>query len=515
MAQLGTKKYQTANGIVEVPIYDVGDVDNSMRRVMTSSGVGAIPLVPPSDADYPFLRVQTSNGVLAMHGAATVYESPGGGGGPGDYDGPAGGDGSGTGSPAFESNITTTLFAQSDLGMDGSGNQPINSTLMSNIQSNTEIIFESGTYLIDLPSDGTGLIPDSVANFAMKGGGGVRDDVAFTCETGTAGRMMNWAHSSDNIWLANFVIDQSGDGEKAMSIAHTSDGYLYAYNIATRGRRPVDTETGPPADGAGVTSFIMSTDSSGLTHIENYECIDGPTRLVDYPNNTSPIFAGFGNKGDIELVNCRIEDAGEHAVYASRTPGAVRVDGGRYVNNVNTNMRIAGSGSYIRNAVIGITRTEESVRTSDGNSLKAIRGLRVEAENTDLGGKSGGYAENVDFVKTSSMDVASMLAEVHGSQGAFEFHNCRFRDESSDYSDTITVRAVGASSAVTPPTPHAVTVDGSAFTGGGDSAAVDSSRSSAPTVISNCCLGVAGGPGFTGAINESGTSYSGCTRASL
>jgi len=53
-----------------------------------------------------------------------------------------------------------------------------------------------------------------------------------------------------------------------------------------------------------------------------------------------------------------------------------------------------------------------------------------------------------------------------------------------------------------------------AFTGSGDSAALDSARSSAPTEIRDSCLAM-DGPGFTGDYTTSGMSYTSCERATV
>lgn len=510
---LGEVDIRTPDGWITVKVVDPTDsrVQYRMVEVKTPDGWGCLPVVDPADADTP-LEVNTPNG---WKGIRKSLPARGGGGGGGGYSGPAGGDGTGVGTPGFAGNITTTKYAQADLGMDGSGGSPINSKLKSAAANNTEILFEPGTYQIAPNNGGKGIVFTGLTNFAIKGDGAVRDDVVFKHTNGKSGRLWNFGGSCDRIWWANFVIDHGAHGSYS-EVDWTADGYLYAYNWAHRGGAAPENDHGGPGDPVGDSANIgFAMENTGEAIIENYETVHPPEKLVDYPNNGQGIYAGYGNQGEINLVNCRIEWKGEHACYASRSRGAVKVDGGRFVNNANTNMRLAGGGSFIRNAVVGITRSQASLNPADTNQIKSCRGLRVEAEYSKLGGKSGGYAENVDFVKTSSIDAASMLAEIHGSQGAFEFRNCRFRDESSDYSDTVAVRAIGDSSSVTPPTPHAVAIKGSAFTGGGDSAAVASARSSAPTELSNCCLGVAGGPGFTGAINESGTSYSGCDRASL
>jgi hypothetical protein len=75
MAQLGTIKVQTDSGIVDVPVFDVGDSGGSTSealRVQTDSGEGFVPLVDPADASNPqeAIRVQTDSGVKAVTDSA-------------------------------------------------------------------------------------------------------------------------------------------------------------------------------------------------------------------------------------------------------------------------------------------------------------------------------------------------------------------------------------------------------------------------------------------------------------
>jgi hypothetical protein len=77
MAQLGSIKIQTDSGIVDVPVFNVGDSGGSTveaLRVQTDSGEGFVPLVDPADAASPqeAIRVQTDSGIKAVHDAATV-----------------------------------------------------------------------------------------------------------------------------------------------------------------------------------------------------------------------------------------------------------------------------------------------------------------------------------------------------------------------------------------------------------------------------------------------------------
>lgn len=76
MAQIATHRIMTAGGIVDVPVYNLGDVVNNFCRVQTELGVGCYSLVTPT-ANTP-LRVQTHKGIfgiLTVKKIATVLDT--------------------------------------------------------------------------------------------------------------------------------------------------------------------------------------------------------------------------------------------------------------------------------------------------------------------------------------------------------------------------------------------------------------------------------------------------------
>jgi hypothetical protein len=70
MTQIGTLKIETAEGTVEVPVFEESDVENPFLRVETENGTGVINAVDPSRAELPQLRVNTSTGVKAFSTSA-------------------------------------------------------------------------------------------------------------------------------------------------------------------------------------------------------------------------------------------------------------------------------------------------------------------------------------------------------------------------------------------------------------------------------------------------------------
>jgi hypothetical protein len=62
---ISIQKIMTGNGLIEIPIYSLSDVDDSSLRIKTPAGVGTYDLVQPS-ADTP-LRILTSSGIMGIN----------------------------------------------------------------------------------------------------------------------------------------------------------------------------------------------------------------------------------------------------------------------------------------------------------------------------------------------------------------------------------------------------------------------------------------------------------------
>ena len=435
-----------------------------------------------------------------------VATSPGSGGGGGaTYDGPAGGDGTGVGDPAGQGfTFNTVLNAVNDLGMDNTGGTPIDSALANADADNTLIEFPVGEYVVDNE------VVLSGNDFGLRGLGDSRRGVRIGPNGNTSTIIINYASGNTGFYMANLALDQSGPTGRDVGTNLTVDDKLYIYNVETYGFSPNNYQVD---DGDCNNELTMEVHTSGGTAlVENYQSI-GECDVVTYQENSGSMRSYRASVGNITVRNARIENKGEHAYYASRTDGAVKIDGGLFRNNANTNARLSGSGSYIQNATIAIDKPKEYFKHGDEVGYKAVRGLWWESGDTL---QTGGRVTNCDFILKNVDNTSPGLIRIEGTSGAMDIENCRLRNETDNY--TVYVGAIGTgpgSDAGTPPTPHAVNISGTAFTGSTTESAVDSQRDSAATVISNCCLGQSGGAGFTGAISESGTSYSGCARAQI
>ena len=75
MTQIGSLKFRTSNGDVEIPIFLDGDSSSAVSeclKVETGDNTGFIALVEPSDAAFPYIRIQTQNGLKAVHDSSSI-----------------------------------------------------------------------------------------------------------------------------------------------------------------------------------------------------------------------------------------------------------------------------------------------------------------------------------------------------------------------------------------------------------------------------------------------------------
>lgn len=386
------------------------------------------------------IALTDSQGTLTTAGAGGGGGGVGVGGGsfPSAAPGTAGGDGTGVGNPGFSP--TTTVDAVDGLGMDPTGDRPVNDALKS-LESDTLLEIPTGTYRVR--PEGTSGIVLGQNNLWLQGTGGKRGDVRFQFPDGKAARMFNL---QGRVAMSNLTFDQSNHPAAFVNVAMTSGQSSYLYNVQHDGKSPNEVNIGEPfhsnvGEGVGDAYAInVGMDNGATARVENYSYTDPEVGIISYDgrNNTGAMIAPNGHNGLLEAVNCRIEYRGEHSIYGSRAAGNVQVTGGYFANCNNTNMRISGSGSWITDATIRIDMDPSRQIEQDTGTPKATRGLRVESGDYNF---AGGYAENVDFIHTSNMPT-SPLVEINDSTSDFTVRNCRFYSE-NDETNMVNIDAPG------------------------------------------------------------------------
>lgn len=328
------------------------------------------------------------------------------------------------------------LNAVNDLGMDPTGGDPIDNEL--DFRDGTLIEFPPGRYLVENKQYENGL-----HRWGIRGIRTSRGDVRFVPPDGNTQTLFqingyDFRDDCTDILVESVTFDQSATKSTAASNQfYVKDG-LEIHDVETDGHNPNRDEANAPENRELNCLYLMVYDSSGTGVIENYRCV-GKTTVVEYPKNASGIFASRNHTGVLSLRDCTIENRGEHAVYASRCAGGIRVEGGTFRNCVNTNMRISGQGSYIKNATIGLDAPYSYFVEDDTGNEKSGRGMWWEAGDV---GKTGGYIENCDFFLDTDLNSPGLI-RVEGTTGAMEIRDTRIQNNSSESTNTVFIQEIG------------------------------------------------------------------------
>lgn len=321
----------------------------------------------------------------------------------------------------------TVLHAVDDLGMDPDGNEPIDETLDEARDDDTLIAFPPGTYL----ATDEHRYESPTRRFGLVGLGQSRRDVQFVFPKGNEGapnpddyRFLSFQAGRDVV-VENLTFQMTDDRVTGVETVFTLDDGFWMVDVEFAGFMPKE-ELGPTNN---VIAHITSQDGVGV--IRRFVNTGGG--VVDtYPSRGTPIGVFWGHRGEMRLEDLHIEESGSHSIYASRTRGCVRVDGGLFRNNDNTNLRISGGGhpskrSWIKGARVEID-VDEAKHLPKGEQYQGIRGIWVEAGGSHGPGHSNLLIEDVDAVVRSNGNASDLpLLLVDHSHGSVTVRNSRFR----------------------------------------------------------------------------------------
>lgn len=308
-----------------------------------------------------------------------------------------------------------TLDAVADLGMDDSGDRAIDGELSSAAGDGTLVLFPPGTYRVNEQ-----LTLKDVSNFGIVGSSGTRSDVEFVTNSGNA---LQWlvAVGGRNHLYENFVMQQTSDQETSFSNVFKLSTGLHVENVELAGFNPRDDITDTKN---AMRPHITSRDGVGV--IKDFVCTGGGV-IDEYPNRRVPIWMGPAHRGELRLVNAHIEESGSHSIYASRTNGCIRVEGGLFKNNDNTNLRLSSGHpdklSWVKGAEVVID-TANAEHLPDGEHYQNVRGIKVES---GFQGWSGLLIEDCDLVMKSA-PASQGLIKVEDNHGAVTVRNTRLHN---------------------------------------------------------------------------------------
>lgn len=294
-----------------------------------------------------------------------------------------------------------------DLGFDNSGNSPVDDKIKQHAEDGTLLKFPPGQYLITSQVAIWG-----IDNFGVVGTGDSRGDVEFVYPSGYTGR--TFAVRKGSNWVfENFTVQQTDDEETGSLLVFQANDNLNVYNVETAGFTPYNTSS-------GINAGIWDSDGEGV--IDGYVNRDGGA-VGDYPDNSPGIYAGPNSNGTLYIRDTHLEEVGSNGIYASRTSGGVRVEGGLYKNNDIAAIRVCGPDSYVKGATIVVDT--ENTNNTDG-SYNNPRGIWWESGHMK---KSGGSVEDCELALLSSDNESGGLLNVAGTAGDLTVRNCRFQNK--------------------------------------------------------------------------------------
>ncbi|WP_331233295.1 hypothetical protein [Natronorarus salvus] len=363
--------------------------------------------------------------------------------------------------PGFE--FGTTLDAVDDLGLDPSGDDGIAGGVEDALDDGVVIEFPDGEYRVE------GSIRSDDSHAGVRGAG----DVTFVMDSGVDELLRA---DGENFLFEGIDVDQSSDGSCArLRMNGCTNSVIRDVHVFGTGDAQTHSHYLQPGD----------PEEDGVSIVENYRNTAGSI-LGTYRDGEGGCSIRRDHVGTVYLRNCHFQEMSNNAVYASRTPGAVRVEGGTFVNNAISGVRISNEGSYVEGAtfVIDYDRLENN-DSGPGNSTRAIRFESGSDFDFD-----GAAARNCDVFVLNGQTKAAV--DSHRSGGAHTIENCRFQIEEDG------TPAILAEESEDPPHDDIeMTIRGCHFTGEGDGAtAIDINGDGRDgSVVEDCCIQLPNGDG--------------------
>lgn len=322
--------------------------------------------------------------------------------------------------------------------VDDTGDRPIDDAFRAAAGDDTLVQLPPGTYKV-----AEMLVLERVENFGVVGTGTSRSDVRVVHPPGFSDRFLNVRAGRDCL-VGNLTIDQTRDRE-------TNSGVVL---LNEDGVRVVDLEVAgftPSRDQGSTDLIVQVTDSGGEGTVRRFTSTGGGEVGV-YPASYPGFFSGPQHRGVLRLVDCHLERCGSNGLYASRTPGDVRVMGGLFRNNDVAQVRVSGEGSFVRGARIVVdTDDVENVR----GSYEGVRGLWWEGGERTA---TGGYVSECEFVCRSANGRRALL-QVDGTAGGMTVRDSSFRVTADNYYAVFARRPGSSDMGGTPERPWGIALE--------------------------------------------------------
>jgi hypothetical protein len=385
----------------------------------------------------------------------------------------------------------TTVDVVDDLGVDPTGSEPVTGRLAEAMAPGTLLQFPPGTYqLAPRPVE----VPGPNVGF-----------VATEPDAETVWRLAPDYHGpflrceADNLLFGGIDVDMSARPHQSGHMRIQAPSRFHVENVTYRGR----------GQGPGFAFQVAITDApDGVGTLRGVRVPHGsrPDRYAPpgggKGNGRIGVFAGLTHRGVLEIADCEFGEFGNNAVYASRTPGDVRVSDSYFLNNAPNSIRLSGAGSWAKRCVV-----ELDFGKYEGPPTETRWGTwGISCENAREGSTTAEYPPEEPGMLVADCEVLLKRVDARGRVGAgirlaSKARSMVVRDTRVHVE---TERGFGRSPHAVlrvnpfldhrnyradrqdPPAPHAIELDGLRVTGRvADSAAVRIAHASG-SVLRNC-----------------------------
>ena len=317
-------------------------------------------------------------------------------------------------SDSFERVVDAVAYLDLDAG------QPVNAALevadADGRLDGTLLEFPPGVYRL---SDGFSVSPAGA--FGIVGPRAVfRLDSGLRCEVRIYGL-------SRGI-IEGLTFDQRA-GRAAVSVLLRTDGHVDVRELTYRGAAPAlgDGQGAllrPVAANREASIRIDGLRATGGTNAGSHHWVSpGPPPPGHVNGGIVGAFVGLAHEGVVQFVEPELR-GWENGLYASRTPGAVQVVGGTFVNNNNTAIRLSGAASFCDGATIVLDATRWPQRRPGRFTIGEIQGVSAVRVETGRLEKDGPELRNLD-IRAYAMDKCPALVVYRGSAGTGIMTRCR------------------------------------------------------------------------------------------
>ena len=361
-----------------------------------------------------------------------------------------------------------------DLGVDNSGNDPVQWQINNADQEGTLFVFPEGEYfltdrLLLMYNDTVGVVGQGDARFVVPEN--------YNKEAVVADR-------GQDLLFENVDLDLRADGATpGYKFGVHRRGVVRDVELIGQGTHP---DSDPRGEGGGdpdVTPalHLMARESSADLTVENFVAQNrGIMGAYNRGKGRTGVWIGRSNTGTVTMRNCHVSGFPNNGLYTSRTHGVVQVEGGVFRNNDISQVRLGSEGSYVEGAFMEV----DPAKSKSPNPEDMLNGRGVRIESGPI--KTGGVTVRDCDIVIADGDVSEGGVIVAPSGGEFEVVDTRIRVDSGWVSGVRAKRPTSGGYA--PPWPRHARLKNVSVTGGDSSAPAVVLEGRPDSTVTSCCI---------------------------